>query len=83
MSAIIVTPSVIQGPAYILHGGVVQYVESDIIVDEAVESWTPKSTFGDAGERLLSAARCRSLHGYRLALRDRRASIRISDAALL
>lgn len=51
MSAIIVTPSVIQGPAYILHGGVVQYVESDIQVEEIVESWTPKTTFGDAGQR--------------------------------
>jgi hypothetical protein len=51
MSAIIVTPTVIQGPAYILHGGVVQYVESDIQVEEVVDSWTPKTTFGDAGER--------------------------------
>ncbi len=51
MSAIIVTPSVIQGPAYILHGGVVQYVESDIQVEEMLESWTPKTTFGDAGQR--------------------------------
>src|SRR5579863_8004271 len=51
MPATIVTPSVIQGPAYILHGGVVIYVESDIQVEEVVESWTPKTTFGDAGQR--------------------------------
>jgi hypothetical protein len=51
MSATIVTPTVIQGPAYILHGGVVQYVESDIQVEEVIESWTPKTTFGDAGQR--------------------------------
>ena len=51
MAATIVTPSVIQGPAYIMHGGVVQYVESDIQVEEVVESWTPKTTFGDAGQR--------------------------------
>lgn len=51
MSATIVTPTVIQGPAYILHGGVVQYVEEDIQVEEVIESWTPKTTFGDAGQR--------------------------------
>jgi hypothetical protein len=51
MSATIVTPTVIQGPAYILHGGVVIYVEDDIQVEEVVESWTPKTTFGDAGQR--------------------------------
>jgi len=54
MSASIVLPTIIQGPAYILHGGVVIYVESDIQVDEIVESWSPKTTFGDAGERLKS-----------------------------
>ena len=48
----IVTPIIIQGPAYILHGGVVIYCESDITVEEQVEVWTPKSTFGDLGERL-------------------------------
>jgi len=53
MSAIVI-PSIIQGPAYILHGGVVIYVESDIEVEETVESWTPKTTFADAGERLKS-----------------------------
>jgi hypothetical protein len=50
----IVLPSIIQGPAYIQHGGVVLYVESDIEVEEVVETWTPKTTFGDAGERLKS-----------------------------
>ncbi|MDR3459550.1 MAG: hypothetical protein P4N60_19140 [Verrucomicrobiae bacterium] len=47
----IILPTVIQGPAYILHGGVVQYVEDDIAVEEVLESWTPKTTFGDAGPR--------------------------------
>jgi hypothetical protein len=51
MSASIVLPTVIQGPAYIGHGGVIMYVESDIQVEEQVESWTPKTTFGDAGLR--------------------------------
>jgi hypothetical protein len=51
MAATIVTPTVIQGPAYIMNGGVVQYVESDIEFEEVLESWTPKTTFGDAGQR--------------------------------
>lgn len=51
MPATIVIPSIIQGPAYIIHGGVVIYVEQDIQVEETIESWTPKTTFGDAGER--------------------------------
>ena len=54
MSATIVLPTIIQGPAYILHGGVVIYTESDVTVEEIVETWTPKSTFGDLGERLKS-----------------------------
>lgn len=51
MSVSIVLPTVIQGPAYIGHGGVVLYVEEDITVEELVESWTPKTTFGEAGQR--------------------------------
>jgi len=51
MSANIITPSVIAGPAYIATGGVVVYVERDIQVEDVAESWTPKTTFGDAGER--------------------------------
>jgi hypothetical protein len=51
MSATLVIPIIIQGPAYVGHGGVVYYVESDITVEETVESWTPKTTFGDAGQR--------------------------------
>lgn len=51
MSATLVTPTVIQGPAYILHGGVVIYTESDVQVEEQVDSWTVKTTFGDAGQR--------------------------------
>jgi hypothetical protein len=54
MSTTIVTPTIIQGPAYILHGGVVIYVEQDITVEEQVETWNPKSTFGLIGERLKS-----------------------------
>ena len=56
MSATIVLPTIIQGPAYILHGGVAIYVESDVQVEETVESWTPKTTFGDAGPRHKSRA---------------------------
>ena len=56
MSVSIVLPSIIQGPAYILHGGVVIYVEEDIQVEEILETWTPKTTFADAGERLKSRA---------------------------
>lgn len=51
MSASIVNPSVIQGPAYIGHGGVILYVEEDIQVEELLESWNPKTTFGQAGAR--------------------------------
>lgn len=56
MPATIVLPTVIQGPAYILHGGQVIYVEADVQVEEIVESWTPKTTFGDAGARHKSRA---------------------------
>lgn len=51
MSASIVIPSVIQGPAYIGTGGVIIYVKDRIDVEEIVESWNPPTTFGDAGER--------------------------------
>ena len=54
MPATIVTATIIQGPAYIMHGGVVIYVEQDITVEEQVETWNPKTTFGLAGERLKS-----------------------------
>jgi len=56
MSATIVLPTIIQGPAYITHGGQTIYVESDVQVEEVVESWTPKTTFGDAGQRHKSRA---------------------------
>jgi hypothetical protein len=56
MSATIVLPTVIQGPAYVTHGGVTTYFESDIMVEEIVESWSPKTTFGDAGQRHKSRA---------------------------
>ena len=51
MPVSIVSPTVIEGPAYIGWGGIVIYVESDITVEEVIESWTPKTTFGDAGLR--------------------------------
>lgn len=51
MSVQIVNPVVIQGPAYIGTGGVIMYVETDIQVEEIVESWTPKTTVADAGQR--------------------------------
>ena len=47
----IVTPTIIQGPAYIGHGGGIIYTESDVQVEEVLESFTPKTTFGDAGLR--------------------------------
>lgn len=47
----IVLPTVIQGPAWIKTGGVAIYTEDKVEVDEVVESWTPKTTFGDAGPR--------------------------------
>lgn len=47
----IVLPTVIQGPAYIKNGGVVLYTESDVQVEEIIESWTPKSSFADIGQR--------------------------------
>jgi len=51
MSVSIINPTVIAGPAYIGTGGVIIYVEKDIQVEDVAESWNPKTTFGDAGER--------------------------------
>jgi hypothetical protein len=47
----IITPTVIQGPAYISTGGVVIYTQKDVTVEEAVESWDPPTQFGNAGQR--------------------------------
>lgn len=47
----IVLPTVIQGPAYIGHGGVFIYVQDDVQVSEQVDSWNPGSWAGPLGER--------------------------------
>lgn len=47
----VILPTVIQGPAYLLIGGQVIYVEKDIAVNEQAESWNPGSAFGPMGER--------------------------------
>jgi len=47
----IILPSLIKGPAYIGTGGVIIHTKADIAVEEMVESWTPQTNFGDAGER--------------------------------
>jgi len=54
MSASIVLPSVIQGPAYIAWGGIFIYVKDKIDVDEMLAIFNPETTMGDAGERLKS-----------------------------
>lgn len=47
----IVIPDIIQGPAWVVFGGMAIYVQKDIQVKENVDSWNPGSTFGPLGER--------------------------------
>jgi hypothetical protein len=47
----VILPSIIQGPCYLAHGGVVQYVKKDIQVSDNVESWNPETATGTLGER--------------------------------
>jgi len=47
----VILPSIIQGPCYLSHGGVVQYVKKDIQVTDNVESWNPETATGTLGER--------------------------------
>ena len=47
----IVTPTIIQGPAFVKTNSVVFYVEKDISLNPSVESWNPESTWGPLGER--------------------------------
>ena len=48
----VILPSIIQGPAYITHGGVTTFVQKDIAVTVNSESWNPESALGPIGERL-------------------------------
>ena len=50
----LVTPTIIQGPVYLGHGGVVLYFKDGVTIEEQVETWTPESTVADLGERLKS-----------------------------
>lgn len=47
----VVLPTIIQGPAYITHGGVAVWVQGDIVVEHNVETWNPASALGPLGER--------------------------------
>ena len=47
----IVLPSLIQGPCYLTHGGVVTYFKNGVQLSDDVVSWTPESDGGKMGER--------------------------------
>jgi len=47
----IVKPTIIQGPCYLLHGGIATYFKKGLQVSDEVQSWTPDSDFGKLGER--------------------------------
>ena len=54
MPTTIPLPAVIQGPAYVTHGGVTLYTQRDVAVQYVTESWDPESGFGKLGRRLKS-----------------------------
>ena len=47
-------PTVIQGPAYVTHGGVTLYTKGDVAVEYTTETWQPESAFGKLGKRFKS-----------------------------
>ena len=47
----IVLPSLIQGPCYLAHGGVVVYFKNGIQLADDVVSWTPENDGGKMGKR--------------------------------
>ena len=47
----IILPSLIQGPCYLSHGGVVTYFKNGVQLADDVVSWTPESDGGKMGER--------------------------------
>lgn len=50
----VVLPTIIQGPAYITHGGVTLFTQKDVTVAAEIGSWNPESSFGGVGERFAS-----------------------------
>lgn len=47
----VILPTIIQGPAWVLHGGLALYVQKDINLNENAESWNPTGAWGPLGER--------------------------------
>lgn len=52
----IVLPTILQGPAYITHGGVTTFVQGDVAVSLQREVWSPASAYGSLGNRLKSTS---------------------------
>lgn len=50
----VVLPIIIQGPAYITHGGVTLFTQQDVTVTPNIASWNPASSYGPLGERFIS-----------------------------
>jgi hypothetical protein len=48
----VILPTIIQGPAYVTHGGVTTFVQRDIAITVNSESWNPETAYGMIGERL-------------------------------
>ncbi len=48
----VILPVIIQGPAYMTHGGVTTFVAKDIAVSLTSESWEPETAYGKIGKRL-------------------------------
>jgi len=47
----VILPTLIQGPCYLVHGGIATYFKNGLQVSDEVQSWTPDSDFGKLGER--------------------------------
>jgi len=50
----VVLPTIIQGPAYITHGGVAVWTQGDVTVEHNVETFSPDSALGPLGPRFRS-----------------------------
>lgn len=48
----IILPTILQGPAYITHGGVTTFVAGDVAVSLTRDTWNPETAQGPLGERL-------------------------------
>lgn len=52
----IILPTIFQGPAYIVHGGVTTFLQSSAEVSLQRDTWSPESAYGALGPRLKSTS---------------------------